>query len=46
MMQSRPDAQQRVVAHAGHYLPLEAPAEEAQGIEQFLSSISPSAATP
>lgn len=46
MMQSRPDAQQRVVAHAGHYLPLEAPAEVAQGIEQFLSSISPSAATP
>ena len=46
MQQIRPDAHHQQVAQSGHYLPLEAPAEVAQCIEQFLSSISPSKPTP
>lgn len=44
--QARPDARHLVLPHSGHYLPLEAPAEVGQEIEQFLSTFSPSLNTP
>jgi pimeloyl-ACP methyl ester carboxylesterase len=39
IQQARPDAAHWVLPDAGHYLPLEAPAEVAQATEQFLSAL-------
>jgi pimeloyl-ACP methyl ester carboxylesterase len=41
IQQARPDAVHRVLPDAGHYLPLEAPAEVAQATEQFFSALQP-----
>jgi pimeloyl-ACP methyl ester carboxylesterase len=41
IQQARPDAVHRVLPDAGHYLPLEAPAEVAQATEHFFSALQP-----